>query len=392
MSRAISSHTHRSFDRPRMRGYIVARIFGGLLATLLLSPVAAGAAHAQDVANPEGDASAPMSILPETGAQAPPAKRRSKDTHASKVEKNRAAASNAAKQPQSEEARRAGVAPIALQARPATQWFATRWDILGFPVREGSGGPVYQERLPKELLKSAVPALSTGFKLGPLTDGASASFSDAPVTHETSDQKNGEQVSSNAEPEVQLQGETEYYAGLVEERPEKPEFPKIQIGTVTWLPKSDPSNASASAQVSDSSWVPIARVSVAAANLGAEISICCRGTEASPVSRLSLDVRILSQSSRDPISGIEGLRVRQTGNVQGDPLSARISSDAPNLFQILLSEPQSELGRNTRLLLSRPWIDIPLIFASGRKATLTIAMGKVGSDTIDRALGVWHGP
>jgi hypothetical protein len=179
----------------------------------------------------------------------------------------------------------------------------------------------------------------------------------------------------------------EYFAGLIEDRSDMPQLPRIQIGTVTWTDAE--ATGSASDQTAPDS-VPVAKVAIAPANFVAEISVCCKASGETALSELSVNVKIDSQSPQDPVRSVDGISMRQTGNVQGDPLIAKVVAQSQDSYQILLSQSPADLDRNTRLLLGRPWIDIPVDFASGRKAILTFATGKVGADIIDEALHPPH--
>jgi hypothetical protein len=198
-----------------------------------------------------------------------------------------------------------------------------------------------------------------------------------------------EQVAGPEPAAAKPAGPNEYYAGLVEDRTDKPQLPKIQVGSVSWI---SPSDASAAGAASKNNPVPVAQVNIASADLKIQISVCCWRDEAAPATELSVQLQVEKQPAQDPIREVTGLKVRQTGNADGEPLVVKSFSESPNAFRLSLSSDQSEVGRNSRLLLSRPWIDIPVTYVSGRKAILTFAMGQVGAETMDRALHLWHGP
>jgi hypothetical protein len=181
----------------------------------------------------------------------------------------------------------------------------------------------------------------------------------------------------------------EYYAGLLEDRPETPAFPKVQIGSVTWI-RPGPNAGGSSAAPAPEAAMPVAKVAIAPAGIVAEIAICCRAGEGAPPSELSLAIRLAAQPPQDPIRGVGGPQMRLTGNVQGEILASAVTPGPADTYRVLLSRTPEDLDRNLRLLLGRPWIDIPVVFASGRRAILTFTTGRVGADIIDQALHAWH--
>jgi hypothetical protein len=201
------------------------------------------------------------------------------------------------------------------------------------------------------------------------------------------DERWGTAASPRIQPaSLQPAGTAEYYAGLVEDRSETPQFPKVQIGSVTWTrPGANAGGAAPSAGP-----VPVAKVAIGPAGIIATISLCCRPAEGATITELSLDIRLDTQPPQDPVRSLGGVEMRQTGNVQGDALVSAVSLAAPGEYRVRLSQTQADLERNMRLLLGRPWIDIPVTFASGRRAILTFTTGRIGAEIIDQALHSWH--
>ena len=76
---------------------------------------------------------------------------------------------------------------------------------------------------------------------------------------------------------------------------------------------------------------------------------------------------------------------------RGAPLSAIASALGDNLFVAALSNVQVESDRNLDLLQTRPWIDLPVRFASGRRGIITFEKGVSGNQTIADALARWRG-
>jgi len=76
---------------------------------------------------------------------------------------------------------------------------------------------------------------------------------------------------------------------------------------------------------------------------------------------------------------------------RGTPLAGLPVPVTPNFFLVGLSNLASDVERNTELLRSRSWMDIPLRYASGRRAVLAFEKGLSGEQAIEAALRVWAG-
>jgi hypothetical protein len=77
-------------------------------------------------------------------------------------------------------------------------------------------------------------------------------------------------------------------------------------------------------------------------------------------------------------------------NERGAPLSAITSPLGENLFVSALSRVPVEVERNIELIRSRPWIDIPIRFASGRRAIIAFEKGVSGDQRVAEALRAWQ--
>ncbi|APF38222.1 hypothetical protein Ga0061061_101413 [Chelatococcus sambhunathii] len=76
---------------------------------------------------------------------------------------------------------------------------------------------------------------------------------------------------------------------------------------------------------------------------------------------------------------------------RGTPLAGLPVPVTSNFFLVGLSNLASDVERNTELLRSRSWMDIPLRYASGRRAVLAFEKGLSGEQALEAALRVWAG-
>jgi hypothetical protein len=171
----------------------------------------------------------------------------------------------------------------------------------------------------------------------------------------------------------------QFYAGLLEDRADSP-LPKIEIGTVSWM------TAAEVAAQRKGGPVEIADLNIAPANMAARILVCCRPMGATAPSQLELDVVFTTAPQTDKIQALDNPEARETGDVHGELLHAEVQPHGTSEFHFLLSLTQGDFDENFKLLISRPWVDIPIQFESGRRAVLTFATGKIGADAIYAAV------
>lgn len=89
------------------------------------------------------------------------------------------------------------------------------------------------------------------------------------------------------------------------------------------------------------------------------------------------------------IRTVPGLIMKATEQAQGDALVGAAIKVTDGLFWIALSAEDKDLARNKSLLESRGWIDIPLLYSSGKRAILTVEKGVPGGQAIDTAFKEW---
>lgn len=173
---------------------------------------------------------------------------------------------------------------------------------------------------------------------------------------------------------------------LYVETPDNPQQPRAVNGRVFW------------------------RLDSESAGQGRPVETIVRATIEVPEAGLSLDFTIRRNTdSAFPASHIIGLRFTSTGDPttqsikevgvpqfkaeegeRGAPLSAINSALGDNLFVAALSNVPVEVERNTDLILNRSWIDVPVLFTSGRRGIITFEKGVSGSQTLADAFGRWQ--
>jgi hypothetical protein len=93
-----------------------------------------------------------------------------------------------------------------------------------------------------------------------------------------------------------------------------------------------------------------------------------------------------------PGGGIDNiLRVAMKGSEQeaGNPLIGIPAKIADGFFLVALNDGKAETDANLTLLRRQSWIDIPVVYKSGRRALFTMEKGVPGDQVFDEALKAW---
>lgn len=91
--------------------------------------------------------------------------------------------------------------------------------------------------------------------------------------------------------------------------------------------------------------------------------------------------------------GIENvLRVAMKGSEQetGSPLLGIPVKIADGFFLVALNDSPAELETNRLLMRRQSWIDIPIVYKSGRRALITLEKGVPGNQIFQEALDAWN--
>lgn len=89
------------------------------------------------------------------------------------------------------------------------------------------------------------------------------------------------------------------------------------------------------------------------------------------------------------ISNVPGIRMKQTESAQGAPLAGLSVRVNPTYFLVGLSAVPADKDRNLQLLQSRPWIDIPVVYANNKRAILAFEKGPAGEQAFQDAFAAW---
>ncbi|WP_377296520.1 hypothetical protein [Rhizobium sp. SGZ-381] len=89
------------------------------------------------------------------------------------------------------------------------------------------------------------------------------------------------------------------------------------------------------------------------------------------------------------IESVQRISMKQTEQDRGDPLIAVPAKITPDFHMIALNDFPDARARNMELLKSRNWLDVPIIYGTGRRALLTLQKGSEGVKAFDEAIRQW---
>lgn len=177
-------------------------------------------------------------------------------------------------------------------------------------------------------------------------------------------------------------------AALIEENPQDPQQPKMAPGRAFW--RLDAVNGG---QGEPLETVVRATVEVPQAGMSLLLTLKRNRDTALPASHtMELSFTTPAGDSGRVVRDVNPPLFRTDDGSRGVPLAALSVPVKENLFLIGLSDLRSDVERNTELIRNRNWIEIPVRFASGTRATLVFEKGVAGERVIADAFNAWTQP
>ncbi len=90
------------------------------------------------------------------------------------------------------------------------------------------------------------------------------------------------------------------------------------------------------------------------------------------------------------IDNVLRMTMKETEEAAGNPLLGIPAKIADGFFLIALNDDASALEANTALLRRQNWIDVPIVYKSGRRALITLEKGIPGEKVFEQALNAWR--
>jgi len=117
----------------------------------------------------------------------------------------------------------------------------------------------------------------------------------------------------------------------------------------------------------------VGKASIPARNLSVDILIRKNADPSLPASHLmEINFSVADTFVGGSIAGLPGVLLKNEELVQGAPLVGASARVVGNSFLFALSAAQEDATANVNLLTSRKWMDLALIYASGKRAIITL--------------------
>jgi hypothetical protein len=134
-----------------------------------------------------------------------------------------------------------------------------------------------------------------------------------------------------------------------------------------------------------------AEVSVPAKSLQLTMTIRRNGDRTLPFSHM-IELIFLTPDNFEG-GGIENIlrfALKDTEEAAGNSVIGMPAKIGPGYFLVALNDAPAEVEANLTMLRGQQWIDIPLIYRSGRRALITMEKGVPGDKVFDQVLKSWQ--
>ncbi|TDR89251.1 histidine kinase [Enterovirga rhinocerotis] len=178
-------------------------------------------------------------------------------------------------------------------------------------------------------------------------------------------------------------------AALVEENTQDPQQPKVTSGRALW--RLDAFNPG---QGQPLETAVRATVEIPDAGLVLHLTLRKNLDKSLPASH-TMELAFTTSPAGDTNKMVRDVNpplFRADDSARGLPVAALSVPVKENLFLIGLSDLRGDLERNAELIRNRNWIEVPLRFASGTRATLVFEKGVGGNRVIEEAYKAWGQP
>ena len=90
------------------------------------------------------------------------------------------------------------------------------------------------------------------------------------------------------------------------------------------------------------------------------------------------------------IAGLPGVLLKDEELIQGTPLVGASARVVGNSFLFALSAAPEDSTANVKLLTSRKWMDLALIYASGKRAIITLEKDDKATALFTKVFAEWN--
>jgi len=134
----------------------------------------------------------------------------------------------------------------------------------------------------------------------------------------------------------------------------------------------------------------VGKANIPARNLGVNVLIRKNSDPTLPASHLmEINFTVNDSFIGGSISGLPGVLLKNEELVQGTPLVGASARVVGNSFLFALSSSQADEATNKDLLTSRKWIDLAIIYATGKKAIITLEKDDKAEALFNDVFAAW---
>jgi hypothetical protein len=134
----------------------------------------------------------------------------------------------------------------------------------------------------------------------------------------------------------------------------------------------------------------IGKASIPARNLSVDVLIRKNSDASLPASHLmEVNFKVNDSFIGGSIAGLPGVLLKNEELVQGTPLVGASARVVGNSFLFALSASPEDITANSNLLMSRKYMDLALIYATGKRAIITLEKDSAAVTLFNDVVGAW---
>lgn len=134
----------------------------------------------------------------------------------------------------------------------------------------------------------------------------------------------------------------------------------------------------------------IGKATIPARNLTVDVLIRKNSDGSLPASHLmEVNFRVTDSFIGGSIAGLPGVLLKNEELVQGTPLVGASARVVGNSFLFALSAAPADVTTNSTLLTSRKWMDLALIYATGKRAIITLEKDAAAETMFNEVVAAW---
>lgn len=137
----------------------------------------------------------------------------------------------------------------------------------------------------------------------------------------------------------------------------------------------------------------VGKANIPARNLSVDVLIRKNSDPSLPASHLmEINFTVSDTFIGGSIAGLPGVLLKNEELVQGAPLVGASARVVGNSFLFALSAAPEDSTANTNLLTTRKWMDLALIYASGKRAIITLEKDAAAEQMFNEVFAAWGAP